>query len=100
MEWSKTYPGIAVEVILGTQSKITPKQIEYVLRREFREAGVKTVAFFYRQNDAPSTGVNYYYAGATDGPFILNDARPEARKSAAQYLFQQNDPALAYIYPL
>ena len=99
MRWSKTYPGIAVEVILGTESKITPQQIEEVLDKEFDDAGVSTVEYFYRQNDAPSTGVVYYYSGASDGPFILNEAREEAQKSAAQYLFQQSHPALRYDYP-
>ncbi|MEM9422497.1 MAG: hypothetical protein AAF986_08335 [Pseudomonadota bacterium] len=99
MKWSKTYPGIAVEVILGTESQITPQQIETVLRKDFSEAGVDTVVFFYRQNDRPSTIVVYYYSGATDGPFLLNAARPEALESANQYLFQQRNPALAYEYP-
>lgn len=99
MRWSKTYPGIAVNVILGTESKITPQQIEDVLDQEFADAGVSTVVYFYRQNDAPSTGVVYYYSGASDGPFILNEAREEARKSASQYLFQQSHPALRYDYP-
>ncbi|NQY41375.1 MAG: hypothetical protein HRT80_14900 [Henriciella sp.] len=97
--WSKTNPGIAVNVIVGTDSKITPKQIEHVLDQEFAEAGVSNVVYFYRQNDAPSTGVVYYYSGASDGPFILNEARDAARKSASQYLFQQSDPALRYNYP-
>lgn len=99
MKWSKTYPGIAVEVILGTESKITPEQIETVLGKEFCDTGIEAVAFCFRQNDAPSTGVVYYYSGATDGPFILNEARLEARKSASQFLFQQRKPALAYEYP-
>lgn len=97
--WSKTYPGIAVEVILGTESKITPETIETVLRKEFSDANVNDIAFFYRQNDVPSTVLVYYYSGGSDGPFILNEARGEARKSASQYLFQQGDPALAYEYP-
>jgi hypothetical protein len=97
--WSLKNPGVAVGIILGTQSKITPEQIEQVLKAEFAEAGIGNVEFFYEQNDAPSTGVVYCYSGATDGPFILNVAREEARNSASQYLFQQSDPALRYNYP-
>lgn len=99
MEWSKTYPGIAVNVILGTESKITPQQIEEVLNQEFAEAGVSEVVYFYRQNDMRSTVVVYYYSGSSDGPFVLNEAREEARKSASQYLYQQSHPALKYDYP-
>ncbi len=99
MRWSETYPGIAVEVILGTHSQITPQQIEDVLDKEFAEAGVSEVVYFYRQNDVRSTVLVYYYSGATDGPFLLHEAREEAQKSAAQYLFQQSHPALRYDYP-
>ena len=86
-------------VILGTDSKFTPKQVESGIRRSFNEAGINDLAFFFEQNDMPSTIVVYCYSGATDGPFILNESQAEAKNSARQYLFQQSHPALRYHYP-
>ena len=98
-DWSLKHPGIAVGVILGTQSKFSPQQVEAGLRRSLREAGVSDVTFFFEQNDMPSTGVVFCYSGATDGPFLLGKSQPEAKKSAKQYLFQQSHPTLRYEYP-
>ena len=95
-DWSLENPGIAVAVKLGTESQITPLQIRDVLTGEFSGAGVEELAFFYEQNDTPSHGVAYYYTGQSDGPFLLNQARPAARNAAQQYLFQQGNPALSY----
>lgn len=97
-DWSIQNPGIAVAVKLGTQSDITPQQIRDVLTTEFTNSGVNDVSFFYEQNDTPSTAVAYYYSGKGDGPFLLNQARAEARDSAAQYLFQQSHPGMAFTY--
>lgn len=99
MDWSLKNPGIAVAVLLGTESKFTPAQVQSGLRGSFAEAGVTDLMFFYEQNDMPSTGVVYYYSGASDGPFILNEAQVEAKKSAKQYLFQQGNPITRYEYP-
>ena len=97
--WSLKNPGIAVGVILGSETNFTPQQVESGLRRSFAEAGVTELAFFFEQNDKPSTIVVYCYSGGTDGPFLLGKSQAEAKKSAKQYLFQQSNPALRYEYP-
>ncbi len=97
-DWSLENPGIAVAVFLGTESGVTPTQIRDILTNEINSAGVKDVAFFFEQNDVAGTGVAYAYSGAVDGPFHLGDAREAAAKSAQQYMFQQNNPALAFNY--
>ena len=97
-DWSIKNPGIAVAVKLGTESEITPLQIRDVLTEEFSKSGVNDVSFFYQQNNTPSTAVAYYYAGVSDGPFQLRHAKAEARDSAAQYLFQQSHPGMAFTH--
>ena len=89
IEWSQTNDGISVAVILGTESRVTPSQIEETLRREASAAGVCRLTFFYEQNDVPGTGTAYAYDGDIDGPFNLAEARDEIRASARQYLYQQ-----------
>jgi len=88
--WSKENDGLAVAVYLGTESRVTPSQIEQILTREIQSAGVRNVEFFFEQNDVPASGVAYAYAGDMDGPFHLGEARPAAAKSAQQYLFQRD----------
>lgn len=88
-EWSQRNDGVSVAVYLGTESRVTPDQIEQILTREINGAGVSNVAFFYEQNDTPATGVAYAYAGDVDGPFHLGEARPAAAKAAEQYLYQR-----------
>lgn len=89
-EWSMENDGLAVAVYLGTESRVTPAQIEQILTREIQTTGVRNIAFFYEQNDTPASGVAYAYAGDMDGPFHLGEARPAAVKSAEQYLFQRD----------
>mgnify|MGYP000451072668 CR=1 FL=1 len=88
-EWSRTNEGIAIAVLLGTESRVLPSQIEETLRREASAAGVCRLTFFYEQNDVPGTGTAYAYGGDVDGPFNLAEARDEIRASARQYLYQQ-----------
>ncbi len=97
-QWSKLNRGIAVAVKLGTESSVTPQQIEQILTREIQNVGVSDVVFFYEQNDVAGTGVAYSFAGNTDGPFSLGEAREAAVKSAKQYLFQQSNPAMAVVF--
>lgn len=94
-QWSTRNSGIAVAVRLGRESQVTPVQIEQILTREIQSAGVSTVVFFYDQNDTAGTGVSYSFAGNTDGPFSLGEARPAAARSAQQYLYQRSN-GLAY----
>lgn len=88
--WVQRNPGIAVAVMLGTDSRVTPEQIEQILRSEINGAGVRDVAFFYEQNDVSGTVVGYSYRGGGQGPFNLARAREGAADSARQYLYQRN----------
>lgn len=88
--WAQRNPGIAVAVMLGTDSRVSPEQIEQILTREINGAGVREVAFFYEQNNVPGTVVGYSYQGGGQGPFNLARAREGAVESARQYLYQRN----------
>lgn len=92
--WSKKNHGIAVAVLLGTKSRVSPAQIEQILTREIRSAGVRDVEFFYEQNDVAGTGVAYSFGGDSMGPYSLGEARPAAVKATKQYLFQLSHPAI------
>ncbi len=88
-QWSMRNQGVSVAILLGTESRVTPAQIQEILTREINNAGVGHVAFFFEQNDVPGTGVAYAYDGDVDGPFNLAEARPAAVEAARQYLFQR-----------
>jgi len=104
-EWSVTNPGMSVAVKLGTDSKITPARIHEVLTKEMNAAGLEDaglkdqIAFFFEQNDTPSTGVRICYTGNCEGPYWLNESKDAARKWTQQYLFEQSRPELAFNYP-
>ncbi len=88
--WAQRNQGIAVAVMLGTESRVTPEQIEQILTREIQSAGVRDVEFFYEQNDVPGTVVGYSYNGGGQGPFNLARARDGAADAVRQYLYQRN----------
>lgn len=95
--YGRQHPGIAVAVFLGTESSVTSDQIKTILTREFVQAGVDDpITFFFDQNDVAGTGVAYYYAGYVDGPFNLKDARPQAIKTAEDYIFRKSRNLLSY----
>ena len=96
IKWAKENPGIAVSVYLGQESPITPDQLMSALTQDINGEGVENVSFFFEQHDAPGTALRYRYGYAAKGPFNLNTARPEARKTAQKYLWLQRNPQFSY----
>ncbi|WP_340149011.1 hypothetical protein [uncultured Sneathiella sp.] len=96
--YARQNPGIAVSVFLGTESSVTPQQIQTILTGDFRREGVSDpITFFFDQNDTAGTGVAYYFDNYVDGPFNLAEARGQAAETARDYAWRKERGLLASV---
>lgn len=97
IRWAAKHDGVAVSVKLGTDSLATPEQIVQILSQELQDAGASSYTFYFEQNDIEATYLSYHYGkdgGASEGPYLLGDARSGARRAAQQNAFYLDHPEL------
>ena len=77
-EWSEKNPnGVAVGVAMGVKPAVTDDQIKTVLTHDLTKNGVKTIKFFYEQNDAPASVITLHVRGGLEGPFLIGNVREQ-----------------------
>jgi len=84
--------GVGVAISMGQSSRVTPEQVEQVIRRDFAANGVTSLRFFYDDRlSGPSTVMSFHVDGGSSDFFTIRDVRqgiPAAAQDAkhmAQY---------------
>ena len=82
-EWSEKNPNsVGIAVRMGTQSVVTDDQIKTVLTRDFAAHGMRSIKFFFEQNDMPASGITFHVRGGTDGVFVIDNVREQVANIA------------------
>jgi len=87
--------GVGVAVSFGTQSKVTPEQVEQVIRRDFAANGVTSVRFFYDRISSTGTAFSLHVDGGSTDVLTLGNIREAIPIAASDAKHMAQYPELA-----
>jgi len=95
--WSlQNIGGVGVAVSLGQSSRVTPQQVEQVIRRDFAANGVTSLNFFYDSRlNGPSTVMSFHVDGGSSADYTIRNVRAAIPAAAADAKHMAQYPELA-----
>lgn len=95
--WSlQNIGGVGVAISMGQNSRVTPQQVEQVIRRDFATNGVSSVRFFYDNRlNGPSTVMSFHVDGGSTPDFTIRDVRAAIPAAAEDAKHMARYPELA-----
>ncbi|MEH6717110.1 hypothetical protein [Parasphingorhabdus flavimaris] len=87
--------GVGVAISMGTQSRVTPAQVEQVIRRDFASNGVTSLRFFYDRISSLGTAFSFHVDGGSTEVLTLGNVRNAIPVAAADAKHMAQYPELA-----